>query len=462
MAINFPSNPQLDDTYTEGNRSWKWNGRFWQATSVTVGYTGSKGDNGTLNFKGSVATEQNLPLPYDGEFNDAYLVEETGFLWIWDGSSWGPIGRFTGYTGSRGVPGASVKLLGSVNTPQDLPQDGTSDGSTLLEAGDAYIAQSDGNLYVWNGSEFTNVGRITGETGPIGYTGSQGDIGYTGSEGLGLDAWIKVTSNYTATSGNRIIADTSGGTFTITLPLNPELGSYVVLTDGENWSSNLLIIDSGIYEIEGYLGGLDFDIGGVTTELLFDGTMWQVTATLGAEGPPGLGVPEGGTTGQILTKLSGDDYDAAWQNPVDTTVASIDDITDVAISNPSAGQILGYTGSNWTNQTGATGGGGADSYVKTYFWEGALQENVSLKRFYIHVTSTLEKITVNLGTAGLTQSTIQIKLNDVAINTIVIPAGTTLLVRELTQALAVNDYITVDITQSSSAANLYVTFVYRE
>lgn len=74
MAINFPNSPQVNDTYTEGNRSWTWNGVYWRATSVTVGYTGSKGDQG------------------DG-----------------------------------------LRLLGSVATVNDLPSDGTSDGSTLLD-----------------------------------------------------------------------------------------------------------------------------------------------------------------------------------------------------------------------------------------------------------------------------------------------------------------------------------------
>lgn len=37
-------------------------------------------------------------------------------------------------------------------------------------------------------------------------------------------------------------------------------------------------------------------------------------ATAGAQGPAGQGVPSGGTTGQILTKASGTDYDTAWQD----------------------------------------------------------------------------------------------------------------------------------------------------
>jgi len=115
-----------------------------------------------------------------------------------------------------------------------------------------------------------------------------------------------------------------------------------------------------------------------------------------------------------------------------------------------------------SNGTGPGGSSGADSYVKTYFWEGALQENVSLKRFYIHTVSTLETITVNLGSAGTTQSTIQIKLNDQVLDTIVIPQNIINITEQVNYQLAINDYFTVDITQSSSAVNLYVTFVYRE
>lgn len=35
----------------------------------------------------------------------------------------------------------------------------------------------------------------------------------------------------------------------------------------------------------------------------------------GADGAPGVGVPTGGTTGQVLTKASGTDYDTQWETP---------------------------------------------------------------------------------------------------------------------------------------------------
>lgn len=133
MAINFPSNPSLDQVYTFDNRSWKWNGEYWQSITVTTGYTGSQGD-----------------------------------------------------------PGNSVRLLGSVDTIQDLPSDGTSDGSTLLLPGDGFLVLENGNMYLWDGSSWSNIGKITGEIGPIGYTGSvgfTGSIGFTGSQGESSFSW---------------------------------------------------------------------------------------------------------------------------------------------------------------------------------------------------------------------------------------------------------------------------------
>jgi hypothetical protein len=53
-TANFPSNPVLNQTYTNLDRSWTWNGQYWQATSVTVGYSGSVGFVGSTGATGSV------------------------------------------------------------------------------------------------------------------------------------------------------------------------------------------------------------------------------------------------------------------------------------------------------------------------------------------------------------------------------------------------------------------------
>ena len=34
MALNFPSNPNLNDTYSLGNKTWVWNGTYWEFQST--------------------------------------------------------------------------------------------------------------------------------------------------------------------------------------------------------------------------------------------------------------------------------------------------------------------------------------------------------------------------------------------------------------------------------------------
>lgn len=36
MALNFPASPILDQVYTVGNSSWKWNGTSWNAYNAAV------------------------------------------------------------------------------------------------------------------------------------------------------------------------------------------------------------------------------------------------------------------------------------------------------------------------------------------------------------------------------------------------------------------------------------------
>jgi hypothetical protein len=89
----------------------------------------------------------------------------------------------TGPTGATGPQGTSINLKGSVANPAALPV-----GSNLVN--DAYVVDSDGDLYVWNGAAWQSVGQIVGpqgDTGPMGPTGATGAnstvVGPTGSVG---------------------------------------------------------------------------------------------------------------------------------------------------------------------------------------------------------------------------------------------------------------------------------------
>ena len=87
----------------------------------------------------------------------------------------GPQG-IQGPQGPKGEDGTGVSIKGSVDSPDDLPPSG--------EAGDAYLIG--GDLYVWTGAAWQNVGTIQGpqgEQGPKGDKGDKGETGDTGSQG---------------------------------------------------------------------------------------------------------------------------------------------------------------------------------------------------------------------------------------------------------------------------------------
>ena len=86
----------------------------------------------------------------------------------------GPQG-IQGPTGERGKSGHSIRILGTHSEYSHLYD------IVNKKIGDGYIV--DGNLYIWYGNYFQNVGRIVGDTGPKGPAGPQGEQGKQGFRG---------------------------------------------------------------------------------------------------------------------------------------------------------------------------------------------------------------------------------------------------------------------------------------
>ena len=81
-----------------------------------------------------------------------------------------------GERGQKGEDGTSVTILGHYDTEAELIAEHPA-GSL----GDAYLVG--GDLYVWNGSAWENVGSIQGPQGEPGEKGDKGDKGDTGAQG---------------------------------------------------------------------------------------------------------------------------------------------------------------------------------------------------------------------------------------------------------------------------------------
>lgn len=99
----------------------------------------------------------------------------------------------TGPIGATGPVGPSINIRGTVASVTDLPLVGN-------VVNDAYIVSEDGNLWIWNGTEWHDAGDIVGPTGPTGATGTDGA---TGATGAGYLALIKtVSTSYTPTASD--------------------------------------------------------------------------------------------------------------------------------------------------------------------------------------------------------------------------------------------------------------------
>lgn len=158
-SINFPDTPEVDDEFTAGSRTWKWDGTAWRIVSVSVGPTGPQGNVGDLGPQGPTGPQ--------------------------------------GDTGPQGPQGTSIELIGTVATVGNLPTNGNLKNH-------AYIVEADGDLYIWDtdGDEWSNVGQIVGPQGPTGPQGDEGPVGPTGPQGeIGLTGAASTVTGPTGSTG---------------------------------------------------------------------------------------------------------------------------------------------------------------------------------------------------------------------------------------------------------------------
>ena len=110
--------------------------------------------------------------------------------------------------------------------------------------------------------------------------------------------YVYKTANYTAVDKEGVLADTTGGAFTVTLPATPATGAQVVVADaGGLWGTNNLTVGRNGSTIAELAEDLVCNINGVSVQLVYDGSTWLVYAQIGGNG--GTAVTLAGT--QTLT-----------------------------------------------------------------------------------------------------------------------------------------------------------------
>ena len=110
------------------------------------------------------------------------------------------------------------------------------------------------------------------------------DVGAVQSLSAGVEYIVK-TANYTASVNEGVLADTSGGAFTVTLPATPAAGDQVIVADPTgDWGTNNLTVGRNGSTIAGVAQDLVCDISSVAVQLVYDGTTWAVYAQVGGNG----------------------------------------------------------------------------------------------------------------------------------------------------------------------------------
>ena len=137
------------------------------------------------------------------------------------------------------------------------------DNAAFNSGGIHYKHASDSFAFVAAGDEQVTISN--GVLGPV--TDSDVDLGTsslyfkdayidsittTGALNGALKRWTVKTANYTAVAGDRVLADTSGGAWTLTLPASPAVGDEIHILDAAaSFDNNNLTVARNSLKIQG-------------------------------------------------------------------------------------------------------------------------------------------------------------------------------------------------------------------
>ena len=170
-------------------------------------------------------------------------------------------GAGTGLTGtaaSLSIGGNAANVTGVV---------AVANGGTGLSS-----TPANGALNIGNGTGFTRA-TLSAGTG-ISITNGSGTITIASAGGSSFS--VK-TANYTAVTGDNLLANTSAGSFTITLPATPTAGNTVYIQDSSGtFGTRPLTVGRNGSTIMGLAEDMVASTNGVGFGLTYNGSDWRI------------------------------------------------------------------------------------------------------------------------------------------------------------------------------------------
>ena len=204
--------PAANISYYLGDETHWWKSLYVSSETIYIG-----GKPLTANTSTNVVTYNNTIIggakftqsptaPANPTLGEFWYDVETDVLYKYiqdiDSRQWIDVTGPFGVAGVQGLPGpkgedgadgndgTSVIILGSVADFNSLPTWGN------LGYGDGFIIQATGNLAVYDGSNFQDVGQIKGP---------KGDTGLTGNTGVGIETVVVTDGNLLVTLSNTFV-----------------------------------------------------------------------------------------------------------------------------------------------------------------------------------------------------------------------------------------------------------------
>jgi hypothetical protein len=178
-------------------------------------------------------------------------------------------GGTTGIT----VSGSPVTTSGTITLAGTLAVANGGTGRTSLTSNNVILGAGTGAVNFVAPGTSGNLLTSNGTTW-VSSAAPSGGINYT-----------TVTTNTTAVDKQGLLANTTAGAFTITLPAGPSAGAQVFIADAlGTWGTNNLTVARNGATIAGLAENLVCDLSGVSVQLVYTGTTWAVYAQVGGNG----------------------------------------------------------------------------------------------------------------------------------------------------------------------------------